>query len=616
MPVIQSGSVNLAALSVNDVYIVVATPISTSVQGVDTGIVGLVGGASWGPLNVPVKVGSPKEAAAVWGPLTVNPNDLMTDAAFAYQQGILSLVGVRVGDGTQDKADTTLVTASKQTVTIAGTPAIGDTVTVTIGGVAFVSTALVSGEETTVTTAAAAVTADLNANETFAASYYATSALGVITVFAEVNDNAITFACTKSGTLTVTAGAANMADGGTTIATLEALYTGTEGNNITATLVPGSNSTSAARTWTLKLAKVGVAPVSELFVNLPESTLAASMVSALANGQSVARGPSKLARATAGAGTTPPAQAGRTMTGGVNGDTSITSSQQLGTNAATPSTGMYAMEGQGVQQFTLCGNTSSTTWSAGLAFAQGIGALFVMAFPASTDSKTAIAAKKAGGGDNAYGLWVKDWVQVLDTQNDVLRLISPAGIALGKVASMSPEQSPGNKPVVGVLNTERTLAEQPYLPTEVADLTNAGINFITNPVPGGNYFALRHGLNGSSNNAINDIPWTRMTNFIAYSLNQSLGEFIDMTQSAQPGDPTRDAAETKLRNFFRRLKNPPVRMIDDFSVDMSFGDSGVNTAQSVSEGYMIAEVRVKYLGIVRKFIVTLLGGKTVDVKSA
>ena len=614
MAVIQQGSVNLASLSVNDVYIVVATPVSTSVQGVDTGIVGMVGGGSWGPLNVPVKSGSPKEAARVLGPLTINPNDLMTDVAFAFQQGVSSIITVRVADGTEAKADGDLGTASKGTVTIAGTPAVTNTLNVVLAGTTFGPYTLGAGDTTAAITAAS-FGDFLNADATFAASYIARVAGAVVTIFSKTVSNTTTFtASAGGGGATATASGATLAGGGTAIVTLEALYHGTEGDNISASFTPGGNSTVAAPTWTLSLARTGVAPQSEVYPNLPETGLAAAIVNALANGLSVSRGASKLARATAGAGTLVPAQSSQALSGGANGDTSITNSQQLGSDAVIPATGMYAMEAQGVQQFILSGNTSTATWTSALAFAQNTGALFVVAFPADTDSAAAIAAKKAAGGDSAYGVFVKDWVQVLDTQNDVMRLVSPAGIVVGKIASQSPEQSPGNKPVVGVLATERTLAEQPYLPSEIADLSKAGITFITNPCPGGSYFGLRHGLNGSSNNAINDIPWTRMTNFIAFSLNQSFGEFIDQLQAAVTGDPVRSAAETKLRNFFNKLKK--ARMIEDFSVDMSFGESGVNTPQSVADGFMIANVRVKYLSVIRYFVVTLIGGKTVDVKSA
>ena len=46
---------------------------------------------------------------------------------------------------------------------------------------------------------------------------------------------------------------------------------------------------------------------------------------------------------------------------------------------------------------------------------------------------------------------------------------------------------------------------------------------------------------------------------------------------------------------------------------MSYGTGKVNTPDSVKDGFMIAVVRVVYKSVVRYFIVTLIGGKTVDV---
>jgi hypothetical protein len=374
--------------------------------------------------------------------------------------------------------------------------------------------------------------------------------------------------------------------------------------------VPGTNSTAAVPTWTLQVSKSGVAPVSEVFANLPQTGLAAAVIAALANGQTVTRGPSVLVRAS-GAGTGTPAQSGTPLASGTNGDTAITDSQLLGSNTAIPQTGMWAMEGQGVQQFGLCGNTSSATWASQLVFAKQVGALAVLCLPPSMTSAAAIALKKAAGIDDPYACFVKDWVQLLDTQNDALRLLSPLPIALGRIAALTPERSPGNKPVAAVLNTERSLALSPYGPSELSDLHRAGIMVITNPVPAGAFFALRHGLNSSSDSAVNGVEYTRMTNFIAYSLDQSFGEFIDENQSAQPGDPTRAKAETKLTNFLSKLKKPPTRFIDDFSVDMSFGPGKINTAQSVAEGFLYAKVCVKYLGVIRFFVITMIGGKNV-----
>ncbi len=615
MTVQQSDTFNLASLVVNDVYIVVAPPVNTTVQGVDSGIVGLVGGASWGPLNTGVKAGSPAEAARFWGPLVNQPNDLMTDTVICYQNQVTSIVNVRVADGTQAAATANLVTAAFGTVTLAGTFQAGDIVTVTVNGNAVAYTAITG--DATVAGVAAKVLAALNANATFALSFFAELTGLIITIKSKSASNATTLTTAVTGTtptITSTASGATLAGGNVTLLPLNAYYTGTEGNSLRVTAEQGTNYTQAIPTWTIRVSRVGLSPQSEVFPNILESSLKTLLATYLANGQSVSRGPSELlSPGTAGAGSGAPAQTQLSLSGGLNGDTAITKAQLLGTNTATPATGMYALDRKGVQQFGLCGMVDSTAWTSMTAFAILIGALVVLPFAASTSTAAAIALKKSAGVDTPYAVLVKDWIQFFDSANDALRLVSPMPFALGKIASLNPRESPGNKPIVGPTATERTIAKQDYTTSELADLHRYGIMIITNDLPGGTFFGLRHGLNTSTNNATNGVEYTRMTNFIAYSLNGAFGAVIDQVQSAQPNDPLRASVEKKLRNFFLGLKSPDVRMIDDFSVDMAFGPGKINTAESVGAGFMKAKVMVKYLSIVRFFVVQLTGGKTVEV---
>ncbi len=615
MPVFTAGSLNLASLVVDDVYVVVSPPASTSVKGVDTGIVGLVGTASWGPLNQAISVGSPSELVSNCGPISMGARDLVTDALIQLQHGIGSLRVVRVSDGTDAKATGSLVTAAKGTVTIAGTFHAGDIITVTVGGVATAYT-VVAGD-TNVAGIAASLATALNSNSAFSAIAYATVAAAVVTIVSKaLNTTTLTSAVSGAGaTVTATASGATLTGGGTAIGTLTGLFSGTDGNNISATATRSAGWSATTPLWDVRVSRAGDAPSSEVYSNIPESTFAASLVTALANGQNTSRGPSDLVRFTAGAGTGPIAQASVPLTGGSNGATNATTAQQIGSNATIPETGMYALQGQGVQHLFLCGagSADSTGWSATEAFGKSIGAQTYEAFPASTTTAAAVAAKRAAGIDSEYTHWSKDWVQFFDTKNNQLRFATPAAYSCARKASLTPEQSPGNKPMVGVTATERTLAKQPYTPNELKQLMDAGIAVITNPCPGGNFFGLRHGLNGSSDPAKNGMEYTSMTNFLAYSFNQSFGQFIERVQSAEANDPCREEAEMALISFLAELKSPTVRMIQDFSVDMSFGPGKVNTPQSVSDGFMKAVVRVKYLGIVRFFVITLIGGKTVDV---
>jgi hypothetical protein len=617
MPVAQQATLNLASLVVNDVYIVIAQPQSTAIQGIDTGVSGVVGGGSWGPLNTAVKCGSIQDLVRNFGPVRNQPNDLVTDGVLYYQQGAATLVGVRVADGTEVKATGGIVSAAQGTVTIGGTFQAGDIVNVTLGGVLTSYTVLAG--DTNLTGVATAVAKALNNNPLFANLAIAQSSAAVVTIISKSPSNTTTLVATVTGTgptITATASGATLTGGGSSILTLEALYTGLEGNNLYWEFTPGNNSTPAARTWTLRLSRRGLAPDAEEFPNIPEASISTTILTALANGLNPARPESGLMRGLVAGSNAAPAMVGAALSGGVNGDTSITTSQLLGSAAAIPATGMYALKNNGVQHFELAGSSDSTAWTSMNAFAQEIGALAVGVLPSGISTSNAVAAKKAAGIDSIYMALAKDWCYFNDTQNNVIRLATPAPFIMGLMATQLPSLSPGNKGMFGILNTTRTYAKQPYNATEMADLISNGILFITNPIPRGSQFGLRHGKTTSSNNAVWDVPHTRMTNFIAYSLNNAFGEFIDELQTTQANDPLRARADAKLRNFLTGLRDGSPKLIEDFSVDLSFGDGKVNTKQSVEQGFLRAAVKVKYQSVVYFFVVELLAGKTVTVSAA
>ena len=54
MPIVQAGAINTTALVVPDLYVQVVPPQNLVLNGVPTNVVGVVGSASWGPVNQPV----------------------------------------------------------------------------------------------------------------------------------------------------------------------------------------------------------------------------------------------------------------------------------------------------------------------------------------------------------------------------------------------------------------------------------------------------------------------------------------------------------------------------------------------------------------------------------
>lgn len=416
----------------------------------------------------------------------------------------------------------------------------------------------------------------------------------------------------------------NLPDTGAGVIVLvTARYSGMVGNALTFKIDPGSNSTQANPTWKATINRPGYA--SEVFDRIPGgSAFQAALVSAINNGISGLRGPSQLVTLSIPANTpttpepdpNPPSQNLITLTGGTNGDGAITSAILLGVDGYNR-TGMYALRGTGIQHFILVGNTNNSTWSTMLAFAISEGCHGAGAFPTGTSSQEAVATKTSLGIDDWHFTPFKDFVTFFDSENNLVRSVTPLGTVLGILCNQSPEQSPGNKPLQGLLGTERTLAGIPYSKAESDLLTNSGINFITNPIPRGAFFGLRHGLNSSTDPTVNGINYTRMTNFLAYSFSAKLGAFVEELQSTHADDPTRRKAENAITNFLEKLKTPStpdsLGMIDAYEVKMDLSN---NSAQSIGEGFLIGYGKVTYLSIVRWFLFYLEGGQTVVVPTS
>jgi uncharacterized protein len=142
----------------------------------------------------------------------------------------------------------------------------------------------------------------------------------------------------------------------------------------------------------------------------------------------------------------------------------------------------------------------------------------------------------------------------------------------------------------------------------VAQLEAAGICPVTNPVPAGNFYGLRNGQNASSDPTRNGVNYTRMTDFLAYSLNAALGPLVCEPHTAQ----LRRRGKAALNGFLGRLQ--ALGMIGDPNGGPAYSvvsDESNNPDDSVALGYIFFTVQVRYLGIARFIVVGLEGGQTV-----
>jgi len=404
--------------------------------------------------------------------------------------------------------------------------------------------------------------------------------------------------------------------------TYTALYSGSAGNSISITLSTGSKTNTFRAT-------VGVAGgVPEIFDNVAGSgnTFWVNLAAAINNGTSANyRGASKLIAATAGAGTTAPTTgAVVTLSGGTDGSAPgsghITSSTLIGLDTS-PRKGMYALRGQGCSIMDLCDCDDSTQWSTADGFSTGEGVYNVITGPSGDTISNAVTTRATAGLDSySSKLMLGNWVLWNDPFNAVLRYVSPQGFVAGRLANLSPEQSSLNKAMVGVVGTQQTIttngSTSTFSQAELQQLVLGGIDTITNPGGGGLImWTCRIGHNSSSNAAVQGDWYTRLTNFIASSLNAGMGLFLGQPINQTMVNNVKSTLTSFLMNMLGQGLLAP--SVDDgglpFSVICNLGPATNNPPSRTKLGYLQADVQVQYQSINEKFLVNLEGGQTVTV---
>ena len=131
MPIAQQGSVNTTSLIVPDLYVQIVPPQNLVLNGVPTNRIGVVGTASWGPVNEASVVGTMTDYARHFGPVVARKYDMGTQVATAVQQGAQDFRCVRVTDGS-DTAAFTVVPGSNASFSAIYTGSLGNNITVSL----------------------------------------------------------------------------------------------------------------------------------------------------------------------------------------------------------------------------------------------------------------------------------------------------------------------------------------------------------------------------------------------------------------------------------------------------------------------------------------------------
>ena len=619
-PVITpQGALNTTALIVPNAYIQIVPPQINYFNGLPTNILGVVGTAPWGPVNQPQTIGSMQGYAQKFGAIQARKYDLGTHVAAAVQQGANNFRCVRVTDGTDTAASLALAstTGSTETITVGGTATPGDVLSVTVtstgvtGSPVTISYTVKSGD--IAATMAASLGAALGANVALAAAGISFSVAGAIITALYPTALAVTWAKTVTGTsptetVTLAAGSATPIYG----LTLTSIYTGTLGNQAQVTISNGSNYTATNPTYKLTISMPGT---QEVFDNLGGASAVAvwqAMANAINNGQSALRGPSQLVIASSGFSTVTPTAGTSSLTGGSDGAGGVTAATLVG-QSASPLKGMYALQNQGISVAWLADADDSSQWANQLGFGVANGIYMIGVTPAGDTIATAITAKQTAGIDSPW--WKHlfgDWVYWQDTANNVLRLVSPQAFIGGLLGNLSPQNSTLNKPLQGVVGTQKTSnltgVSGAYTQADLQNLIGAGIDVIANPCPGGSYFGAQSGHNASSDPTRNGDNYTRLTDYIAQTLGAASGKFVGQLQTQQQ----QLNAKAAIGAFFQSMQ-------DAGQIGASTGGTAYKVnlpgAQSsparIALGYQDCDVFVTYLSVVEKFLVNFQGGQSV-----
>ncbi len=388
-----------------------------------------------------------------------------------------------------------------------------------------------------------------------------------------------------------------------TCITLTAKYTGSRGNSLQATIATGSAPSSFKITLTLP----GLPP--ETFDNITGSgnALWVAMAAAINSGQSVARGPSNLVVATAGAGTTAPTLATVTLSGGIDGATTITSTVLIGADTGTR-TGMYALRGTGAAVFALNDNDTSTSWTTQLAFAKSeLMECFAVDVANDTISTFTTTMTTAAIDDPYIKVCYGDWPLFVDGVNNVNRYISPQGYLMGAKVAAGPANSILNRPLYGVAGTQKSALNQTYSTADLQALAASRGEVIAAPSVGGAYFSARFGRNSSSDPGRHGDQFTTLTNYLARSMGQGLGAFVGRLLTPTEMREAQNAIGAFLEN------EKQAGRIQGYSVQVNAAN---NPSSLTNLGIQTATVMVQYFSVVEYFAVNFTGGQTVVPASA
>ncbi len=416
--------------------------------------------------------------------------------------------------------------------------------------------------------------------------------------------------------------AASVAIGGSTPAlTLTSRYTGTGGNLIRYALVQNATNTNM---WTLQITKPGMTAEGYTVVwagataDSDYSAFWKTMAGYINNGGGNYTA-SKIVVATLGTAAAPVATALTYFAGGTDGGTPSTS-KYVGTDT-NPRTGMYALRSTGCAIGLVLDNTDTEYWSEAVAFGLSEG-VYMMLSGLSGSGYAAVASILQTQGIDSYAAkaLAGDWLYWYDSVAGLTRLLPPGIAAAARLSQLTPADSGLNKQIpAGIVGSQQfglsTDGEStPYSTAELEDMAQNYVDVVTNPAPGGQYWALRFGHNCAQDASVWGDNYTRMTFYLAKTFAANFGQYVGGIVTPTYLSNVKGAIQAALSAMV-----VAGLLAKDSSGNLPYSvtcDSSNNPQAQVALGFVRADVAVRYSGIAEKFIINMDAGGTVTISTS
>jgi hypothetical protein len=671
-------AINLASVNVPNVYTQVIPP-SPLLNGVPTDLIAIVGTASWGEKNSPVVVGNMQEYTQYFGSPLTNKYDMGTHVYVASLQGAANFRCVRVTDGTDTSAnaalqDSSIPVAVGAYLTAKYTGTTGNSLSAFISkGSSSVPSALTykltislqkgfpevfdniggTGNQFWINLVNAV---NLGQSTARGPSDLVIASIG--TGIAKVNVGAQGSYTTNTPTASVVSltgtGAQLSPLMGVNAATLSTAGSGYAVDD-TITFTAGSFISSAI----FKVTAVGVSgDITAVVVIdkgqyggvLPSGIIAQGATSGAGIGASftfdsfgivsirvlnggdgyISTDTVLISGSGGGSATVQVGSSGAPdfdnylFSGGSNGLSGVTDQTLIGDDASNPRTGMYAARnsvGGGILMLSDC--TDATYWTLQNQFGIEEYCYVVGAMaPGYQDNLSGAASllENAGVDSTADSIApfivpLGDWALINDPFNGNQRYISPQSFRAGVMAAQLPSDSSLNKELVGCIGTQKTAEGRTYSNADLSFLRTSRIDVLTKPIPAGQVFGWRFGVNVSSNAQIQTDNYVRMVNFLQATFQKGLGQFIGRAQTETLRIQARDTLTTFLMNLYN------LNMIGDVSNPGSPSsafkvilDNSNNPKERVDLGFMQADIQVVLFSIVQYFVVDIHATQGISIQ--